>query len=187
LKILALSNAEAILTLMFDVAVLAPVLPELAPKRLAELALLVSAEAAAGVPPQPLLRLAALLPADAELLADIAARLRLSRRESARLVALAERYAERPPSLAAECYWFGAEAVSDRLLLAGLFDARTRAELDDWSRPLLPISGRDIIARGVDPGPEVSRRLKAFERRWVAAGFPADEASIDRLLKLGAD
>jgi poly(A) polymerase len=186
LKILALSNAEAILTLMFDVAVLAPVLPELAPKRLAELALLVGAEAAAGVPPQPLPRLAALLPADAELLADIAARLRLSRRESARLVALAERYEERPQSLAAECYWFGAEAVSDRLLLAGLFDARTRAELDDWSRPPLPISGRDIIARGVDPGPEVSRRLKAFERRWVAAGFPADAASIDRLLKLGA-
>ena len=46
----------------------------------------------------------------------------------------------------------------------------------------MPVSGKDIIARGVAPGPEVSRRLQRFERDWVASGCPLDALRIDALL-----
>ena len=50
--------------------------------------------------------------------------------------------------------------------------------LDGWTRPRLPISGRDLIARGLPPGPEVSRRLGDFERAWVAGGCRDDYAVL---------
>ncbi len=55
-----------------------------------------------------------------------------------------------------------------------------------WQRPRLPVSGRDIIARGVAPGPAVAARLGAFERLWIAAGFPDDAAAVAALLDRAA-
>jgi poly(A) polymerase len=43
-----------------------------------------------------------------------------------------------------------------------------------YVRPRLPISGKDLIAMGLPPGPAVSRRLAEVESRWIEAGFPAD-------------
>jgi poly(A) polymerase len=42
--------------------------------------------------------------------------------------------------------------------------------------PRLPISGGQLIKRGVAQGPLVARTLQAIERQWVAAGFPDGEA-----------
>ncbi|MBC7504911.1 MAG: CCA tRNA nucleotidyltransferase, partial [Sandarakinorhabdus sp.] len=74
--------------------------------------------------------------------------------------------------------------VVDRLLIAG--DAAGAAAAAAWARPKLPASGRDIIARGVAPGPQVAARLAAFERAWVAAGFPAEPGVVARLLDAAA-
>ncbi len=47
----------------------------------------------------------------------------------------------------------------------------------------MPLSGRDLIARGVPAGPDVSRMLGEIERDWIAAGFPADLGPLlDRAL-----
>ena len=75
-------------------------------------------------------------------------------------------------------------AVIDRLLIAG--DAMAAVPLIGWHRPRPPASGKDIIARGVAPGPEVAKRLGAFERAWVAAGFPNDTETIAALLDAAA-
>ena len=74
----------------------------------------------------------------------------------------------------------GAEAVADRLLIAG--DAAGAAAALAWERPKMPASGRDIIARGVAPGPQVAARLADFERAWVVAGFPAEPGVVAGLL-----
>ncbi len=182
LGILVLPNAAATLRLMLDHGILRPVLPEIDAARIGALEALVAREAAWSLGAGPLRRLASLLPADAAVLADIAARLRLSRRQAEHLAALADRYHACPDDPSRDAYWYGRDVVVDRLLLFGDAAAPACRKLDGWRRPTMPISGKDVIARGIAPGPEVSRRVAMFERRWVDAGFPDEPATVGRLL-----
>lgn len=186
--ILSLSDPQPVMALMIEHGIWRPVLPEFTPDRLGVLARTIAAEAASGLPRDWRRRLAALLTVDN---ADaVTGRLRLSNADRAR-VALAVV----PHDGAAELHdnspllplaWaIGAEAVVDRLLIAGRAGPEIAA-LAAWQRPKLPASGRDLIARGVVPGPEVARRLGMFERGWVAAGFPGDAAQVAALLDAAA-
>jgi poly(A) polymerase len=180
--LLALPDPAATVALMLETGIFRPVLPELDASRLPVLARTIAAEAAAGLAPAWERRLAALMPVDARVAGDVAARLKLSKQERARLVAATVPASPAPHWPAA--YAEGAAAVIDRLLMAG--DAAAARPLIGWQRPKLPASGKDIIARGVAPGPEVARRLGAFERAWVAAGFPQDSAVIAAMLDVAA-
>ena len=164
-KLLVADDPVPVVGIMLAHGILAPVLPEIGD--IARLARLIAVEPA----PDWLRRLAALLPADAGVLDDVAVRLRLSNVERRRLVAMAT-----PPSddASTEAYWDGRDTAIDRRLLAGVIEPA----LDGWTRPRLPISGRDLIARGLPPGPEVSRRLGDFERAWVAGGCRDDYAVL---------
>jgi poly(A) polymerase len=181
--LLGLPDPLPMLAVMLDAGIFRPVLPELSPVRLPVLATTIAAEAAAGVPVAWERRLAALLPAgDTRTAADVAARLKLSNPQRARITAAVQPPA--PPPHQASAYGDGAEAVVDRLLIAGQPDAAR--PLIGWQRPRLPASGKDIIARGVAPGPAVANRLGMFERAWVAAGFPDDAAIIADMLDAAA-
>ncbi|MFN7400506.1 MAG: CCA tRNA nucleotidyltransferase [Sandaracinobacter sp.] len=174
LKLLALPSPAATVSAMLAHGILKPVLPEIAASRLPALERLIAAETVARMAPDGLRRLAALLPDNAQLAAEIAARLKLSNAGKGRLVHAATRTAvpEDPRALA---YSIGAEATLDRLLLTS--DGRAAqwaGPLSHYTRPRLPISGKDLIAMGLPPGPAVSRRLAEVEQLWVAAGFPAD-------------
>ncbi len=48
----------------------------------------------------------------------------------------------------------------------------------DLQRPPFPLSGGQLIALGLTPGPIVAATLQAVERRWVDDGFP-DETTLD--------
>lgn len=177
--LLVLPDPVQTLALMLAAGIFRPVLPELVAERLSVLAQTIAAEAAAGVVPAWERRLAALLPAgDTRTAAEVGARLKLSNMQRVRLVAAVQPAGQAPYWDAA--YKDGAKAVTDRLLIAG--DPAAAAPLIGWQRPKLPASGKDIIARGVMPGPEVARRLGAFERAWVAAGFPAEAEAVAALL-----
>jgi len=144
----------------------------------------------------PVLRLAALLPADAEALRALAAALRLSNAVRDRLVAGAEaaalvRLDMSDPAARAAVYQLGARAVEDALMRqraglssAGVDDGRLAALVSSWTPPVLPVGGRDLARLGVAPGPETGRLLKAFEAGWIADDFPADghEARLRALL-----
>jgi poly(A) polymerase len=174
LKLLALPSPAPTVTAMLAHGILKPVLPEIEVARLPALEALIAAEDAAKVAPDGLRRLAALLPEDGQLAAEIAARLKLSNAAKGRLVHAATRTAV-PGDPRALAYSIGAEATLDRLLLTG--DPRAAhwaGPLSHYTRPRLPISGKDLIAMGLPPGPAVSRRLGEVEQLWVAAGFPAD-------------
>ena len=179
--ILSLLDPLAVMALMLDHGIWRPVLPEFAPDRLPVLARTIAAETASGLPRDWRRRLAALLTAET---ADaVTGRLRLSNADRAR-VALAV-VPHDGAALLPLAWSIGAEPVVDRLLIAGQGGPDV-AELATWQRPKLPASGRDLIARGVVPGPEVARRLGAFERAWVAAGFPGDAAQVAALLDMAA-
>src|SRR5882672_4208019 len=50
-----------------------------------------------------------------------------------------------------------------------------------WSAPVFPLKAADFIARGVEKGPALGAALAAAEEAWIAAGFPGDAASLDKL------
>ncbi len=172
LKLLALPSPAPTVQAMLANGILRPVLPEIGD--LDTLVRLIACENEARVAGDGLRRLAALLPPDPRLSDEIGARLKLSNAERSRLVQAANRtpVPEDPRVLA---YSIGGAATLDRLLLTA--DPRATAwagPLGCWVRPRLPISGKDLIAMGLPPGPQVSRKLAEVERRWVEAGFPAD-------------
>jgi poly(A) polymerase len=172
LKLLAVADPSTTVGIMLRRQILKPVLPEITMQRLAHLEAVIAAELEAQINPDPLRRLAALLPRDSAVADDIAARLRLSNKARKRLAcAVAEIGGTAPQPLA---YRIGVECAIDRLLLAGR--PREAAAVATWQPPRLPITGGALIKRGLAEGPIVARTLKAIEDRWVAAGFPQGEA-----------
>ena len=178
LKLLALPSPAPTVAAMLEHGILKPVLPEVDGARTAALEALIEAEAAVGTGGDGLRRLAALLPEDPRIAGDIAARLKLSNAGKARLIHAATRDAvTKDPRVLA--YAIGPEATLDRLLLtADPRAAHWAGPFASYVRPRLPISGKDLIAMGLAPGPAVSRRLGEVEQRWIAAGFPADRNRV---------
>jgi poly(A) polymerase len=173
MNLLALPDPAPTIARMSELGVLAVILPEAAPE---ELVALVAHEEAQNHPPNPLRRLAALLPADPALAASVAARFRLSGAQKKRLVTAAGR-SSRPGDPRALAYRLGREEALDRLLIAS---AET-SPLEGWDIPQMPLKGGEIVARGVAAGPEVARILQAVEARWIEEGFP-DRARVEQIL-----
>jgi poly(A) polymerase len=82
---------------------------------------------------------------------------------------------------------FGRQALLDALHLAQAQEPAT-----EWANalesaahlpePKLPVSGADLIARGMHPGKALGEALAHFEKSWIAAGFPESPQEIDGLL-----
>jgi tRNA nucleotidyltransferase/poly(A) polymerase len=148
---------------------------------------LVAAERAEGWEPDAILRLEAILPPHRARIDALAERLRLSKQEAQRLIAWAGAPEPDPAMseahLAQVLYRTGRQAVQDRIRHALARErekghAESVAKLrrlmhyaESWQRPVFPISGKDLVASGLEPGPAVGERLRALEERWVASGF----------------
>lgn len=171
IKLLSVEDPSATVGIMLDRAILRPVIPEIEPQRLADLQSLIAAERAAGVEPDPLRRLASLLPRDAEVAEDIAVRLKLSNKARKRLACAAGTTGELTPQVLA--YRLGTQCAVDRLLLGGRADEAKN--ITEWKTPRLPISGGTLIKRGLPEGPIVAKTLRSIDDRWVEAGFPTGE------------
>lgn len=53
-----------------------------------------------------------------------------------------------------------------------LFATRRRANpLLDWAVPSFPVTGRDLMAQGCRPGPEMGERLRRMRTQWVQSRF----------------
>lgn len=170
-RILEALDPRPALALMARLGVLAAVVPE--GTDLPRLDRMI----AAGAPADAVLRLAALLDGDAEALA---ARLRLSAEERDRLIALHAAPVPDPSIDDADLRRMladtGGEILIDRTWLIGAgpeWDA-LRARLAAMPRPVFPLEGRDALALGFSPGPEVGRALKAVRAWWLAGGCIAD-------------
>lgn len=184
LKLLALPHPGSAVRLMVEHGILAPVVPEIGMEGVERLERLAGREAAAELGPDPLRRLAALLPPDGEIAAAVASRLRLSKKSAKRVETAASRLAGDEADPLVLAYRIGREEAVDRLLL-GDGDMREAAAavalLKDWTRPRLKVGGGDLIEMGLAPGPAVARTLQAVEREWCARGFP-DDAEAQRQL-----
>ncbi len=198
-KLLSARDPGRALLWMRQSGVLGAILPETEKWGIDAIPALVAAEQALGWAPDPMLRLAAILPKDAERLAGLAQRLRLSNAEAAFL----DRFARAPKpngevtdaAFDRELYHLGKDGVIAALKI-DLATARSNAAVDPkamaksgrlsvllkraekFERPVFPLSGADVLAAGASPGPRVGETLKALEQEWISSNFSFDRAKL---------
>ena len=174
-RILATPDPRAAVALMDELGVLNAVLPWGAdPQPLYRLV-------ASAAPPDPLLRLAALLPGDP---APLAERLKLSTAERDQLLALHAAPTPDPTMDEAALRrllvdWPGAVLAARTWLAGGAgsdWDA-LRDKLARMPRPRFPLAGRDAVRLGVPAGPQVGELLRDVRAWWMAGGCVADAAA----------
>ncbi len=197
LKLLAAPRAGEVVTTVCEAGLLNPLLA--GQTDAARLRRLVAIEARRDGGPDALLRLAALgvrIEEDAERLRE---RLRLSNAEFERLAILAQALPSlhglsAPPPFSALRLMLFERRRRGALDALALAHADSGAPADDWRfegayrflgetpEPTLPITGADILARGVAHGRRVGATLKALQALWIRAGFPREPEVLARLL-----
>ncbi len=173
-RILAAPRPIKAVRLMHRLGILSAVLPEAT--EIARLERLLNS-CDAGV--DPLLRLAALLPAFPPALPE---RLRLSGAEAARLEALLgpEPALQEPASdddIRRALADTETDVLADRVRLSGGSQDLLR-RIQATPRPKFPLQGRDLVALGIQPGPAVGRLLAELRAWWLEGGCMATEGQI---------
>ncbi|MBO3761038.1 CCA tRNA nucleotidyltransferase [Ciceribacter sp. L1K22] len=198
-KLLSAPDPGRALLWMRQTAILTEILPETERWGIDAIPGLIAAEKALGWTPDPLLRLASIVPRDVDRLKAMAARLRMSNAETAFL----EQFAG-APAVADDLK----EAALDRLLYrAGKTGIIARLKLDlasaransdggmagmekvgrvstllsraeRFEKPSFPVSGADVLAAGIAPGPTVGDLLKRLEDEWLERNFTLDRARL---------
>jgi poly(A) polymerase len=198
-KLLAAPDPSRALLWMRQAGVLTAVLPESEKWGIDASHGLVKTEAELGWPPDPMLRLEAIVPPDGDRMRMLGERLRLSGAETERLLGWAGTQAvsaEISETELAKCLYRGdRQGFGDHLRLA-LASARQRALSEDgamaeaggWSRllaflegwkgPVFPLRGSDLLAIGAAEGPRTGAVLKELEEEWVASGFSLDNGAL---------
>jgi poly(A) polymerase len=187
-RLLAAPDPSGAAALMAEAGVLGAVVPEAT--ELPALGRLMALQDA----PDPLLRFATLMPPGTDT-GGVAARLRMSGTEASTLAALggpAPSPSDDDAALRRVLAESGHAALIGRLLLAEARGAAgdlaaLRRRLAAMPRPEFPLLGRDVLALGVQPGPEVGRLLHAARCWWLDRGcVDSAEACRDRLRELAA-
>jgi poly(A) polymerase len=194
--LLETADPSAALAMAAEDGVLAVILPEA--RRLDRLQRMIALEQTLAVEPapDPLRRLAALIEVDAAGAAALAERLRLSNAWRDRLQGLAPPWPfdpqGGPTAQRRALYRLGAERYGDITLLQaadGLIGPDRLAELHAlagaWTAPVFPLTGHDIIALAIRPGPRVGALLDAVEQWWQECDFAPDRTQcLARLREL---
>jgi poly(A) polymerase len=195
LKLLAADDPRASVRLMAQTGVLTHLLRDAeGPTRFERL---VDIETGQLFQCDPLLRLAALLPADPAAGLATAMRLRLSNAQRDRLVAALGHEPRlvswmSPREARRAVYRLGAEAFRDRALLAWAASERSAAGVQwrallpmaqTWPRPIFPLTGETVMAAGVPKGPLVGKVLAEVEDWWIDHDFTGDALSLVEQLK----
>jgi tRNA nucleotidyltransferase/poly(A) polymerase len=141
--------------------------------------------------PDPVLRLAALLVASEEDAIRLRERLRLSNSENDRLTTFAKALARLrsaevidAPEMRRLAFSLGTVPLVECLavlegeprpaLSTDGQELRRRYEAGQEDAPVFPLSGRELVAQGISPGPELGRRLAEARDAWLKAGCPKD-------------
>ena len=190
IRLLETPDPGRALRMMAEDGALAVVLPEA--RHLDRLGRMIAIEPE----PDPLRRLAALIEADADGAAALAERLHFPNAWRERLRGLTPPRPLDPLGDASAqrrvLYRLGAERYRDTALLLAADGGMSSEQLvsllalaRDWTAPEFPISGHDVTALGIPPGPRVGALLDASERWWIAGDFAADrDQCLARLREL---
>jgi poly(A) polymerase len=194
LKLLAADDPRGALRLMAATSVLSSILPFV--KSLARFEGLMTIETEQLFENDPELRLAALIPDDPKIAAQMAERLRLSNALKERLIEAVGKSPRivswmSPREARRAVYALGLRTFSDRVKLAWAGAERTAttpqwrgllALGESWTPPAFPLTGEDILKSGVPKGPMVGEVMREVEIWWIDQDFIEDKFSaIERL------
>lgn len=195
LKLLAADDPRPALRLMAATGVLAVILPQA--QGIGRFERLVGVETDQLFQCDPDLRLAALLPDDPAVGAQVAEALRLSNAQRDRLVAALGSDPRivswmSPREVRRAVYRLGTDVFCDRVLLAWARIDHPSATpqwrgllpmAQSWTRPIFPLTGDQIIAAGVPKGPLVGAVMREVEEWWIDHDFLDDPLSMVERLK----
>ena len=195
LRLLEAESPAPILRVMAASGILAELFPTSV--NVARLEKLAALDARNFFAPDPVLRLAALMPNEQQAARAIAERWKLSNADRVRLEDVLGAREKIVSYLSIRevrklLYLLGPKAFKDRVYPRWAEDAKEsnsvqwRALLalaDAWARPDFPLTGRDVMAAGVPEGPLVGRVLEEVENWWIDADFTEDEFSLAERLK----
>lgn len=183
LLLLDSENPGPALALMDETGVLAAIIG--GPANLEQLKSLLSLN----VPSNALLRFAALLGGDKDRALHLAAKLRFSNKQKDRLAVMCARdvVVDMPSSERQKIlYRIGKTGFVEQTLLLWAALGRDH-ELDDylveasnWIAPQFPVTGQDLLGRGVGEGEKLGRLLKEMEVQWIASGFTLSKVELIR-------
>ncbi|MFL5281153.1 MAG: CCA tRNA nucleotidyltransferase [Rhodopila sp.] len=166
-RVLAAPNPASGVRLMETLGVLPAVAPELTVAPLAALHL-------AGGPPDPILRLVAMLAGGPTIFAE---RMKLSNEDRDRLIRLRATPTPEPDADDATLRRLLADHrrgdLIDRTWLTGA-SPELRRRLEALPQPMFPLEGRDVVALGINPGPAVGALLRSVRDWWLRGGAVAD-------------
>jgi len=195
-KLLSARDPSRAVRIMLTNEILETLLPEASNAE--GLSKMVSLESREAIQPDPLLRLMAMSAREPLQMALLCKRLKMSSKETTRLRAWSDSSAALDPHASDSeklkvIYFAGKQVVIDRsrVRAAGEEDALMSARwmsLADlamgWTPPDFPLSGKDLKAAGVEPGPKMGKVLEALKALWVRSGFTADREKLLMALKL---
>jgi len=159
---------------------------------------LVDLERREAIAPDPLLRLMSMSAREPLQMALLCKRLKMSSKETTRLRAWSDSSDALDPHASdgeklKAIYVAGKDIVIDRARVraAGEDDALLSSpwmSLADlamgWTPPDFPLTGKDLKAAGVAPGPQMGRVMEALKALWIRSGFTADKDKLLMALKL---
>jgi len=129
--------------------------------------------------------LAGLIGGDARTATKVAARWKLTKKERTLLLWLTDqaREMEANPFRFMELMDWQKLAVThgkDQAVALSRLTPRTglRDELDKWMPPDFPLTGADILSLGIEPGPEVGRKMRVAKQAWLDSDFGLDKQKL---------
>jgi poly(A) polymerase len=197
-KLLVAPGAVPAVAAMAEAGLIVPVLGGV--PLIANFAAMAAIEGARGLGADSTRRLAALAVLVIEDAERLRQRLRLTNAEHDRLSSMADGWwrispAGGEPAAREHLYRLGAAAYLDRVLMAWSHASASPADPawqalaalpERWTAPAFPLRAADFIGRGLPKGPAIGAALRTAEAAWIAAGYPSDAATLQRLADTAA-
>lgn len=185
LKLLATEDPRFAVSQMLDAGIFQHIIAEVAPDSRNMFGRLIKREQLHHVGPGAIRRLVALLPNDTNRASQIAKNLKLSKKQQSaigqRLSAGINENGEDPAASLTDIRAFAYRTSVDTARDAALLFADDSAlpemlgQLEGWQPPVFPLTGGDLIEKGLKPGPIVAKSLAKIEAVWIANGFPDEQ------------
>lgn len=185
LKLLATEDPRFAVSQMLDAGIFQHIIAEVAPDSKNMFGRLIKREQLHHVGPSAIRRLVALLPNDTDRASQIAKSLKLSKKQqralgqrlSAGINGNSEDQTASLTDIRAFAYRTSVDTARDAALLFADDSALPEmlGQLEGWQPPVFPLTGGDLIEKGLKPGPIVAKSLAKIEAVWIANGFPDEQ------------
>jgi poly(A) polymerase len=195
-KLLKAPDPSRVLQIMLTNEILEKIIPEAS--NVDGLTHFIALEREQGLVIDPLRRLMAMAARNPLPVALLCKRMKVSQAEKKRLRGWAQNdtvfeagLSERDAKIA--IYKAGNGLAADRCLIraAGESDPILRAKWmgfvalsQSWAPPSFPLTGKDMLAEGIKPGPAMGKKLAALEALWVRSAFTTGKEQLLMALKL---